>query len=163
MIRHLTDRLPVVTAPKWVHNKIQPIAIGDALHYLAEAADAPVPESRTWDVGCDDVLEYGDAMQVYADAAGLRRRLIVGVPFLTPTIASWWVGLVTPIPSGLARPLVESLECDAIMHEHDIDDVIPRPAGGLTGYAQAVREALEQDGTVGRGRKSIMRFSSPAS
>jgi uncharacterized protein YbjT (DUF2867 family) len=162
MIRHLTDRLPVVTAPKWVHNKIQPIAIGDVLHYLAEAADAPVPESRTWDVGCDDVLEYGDAMQVYADAAGLRRRLIVGVPFLTPTIASWWVGLVTPIPSGLARPLVESLECDAIMHEHDIDDVIPRPAGGLTGYSQAVREALEQDGTAGRGRRTIMRFSSPA-
>lgn len=162
MIRHLTDRLPVVTAPKWVHNKIQPIAIGDVLHYLSEAADAPVPQSRTWDVGCDDVLEYGDAMQVYADAAGLRRRLIVGVPFLTPTIASWWVGLVTPIPSGLARPLVESLECDAIMHEHDIDDVIPRPAGGLTGYPQAVREALEQDGTAGRGRKSIMRFSSPA-
>jgi uncharacterized protein YbjT (DUF2867 family) len=162
MIRHLTDRLPVMTAPKWVHNKIQPIAIGDVLYYLAESAVADVPESRTWDVGCPDVLEYGDAMQVYADAAGLRRRLIVGVPFLTPTIASWWVGLVTPIPSGLARPLVHSLECDAIMHEHDIDAVIPPPPGGLTPYVQSVKEALDQDGTAGsRGRKSIMRFSSP--
>ena len=109
MIRHLTDRLPVMTTPKWVHNQIQPIAIDDVLHYLAEAADAPMPQSRTWDVGGPDVLEYGDAMQGYAEVAGLRRRVIVALPLLTPTIASWWVGLVTPIPSGLARPLVESL------------------------------------------------------
>ena len=98
MIRHLTDRLPVMTTPKWVHNKIQPIAIDDVLHYLAEAAAATVPASRTWDIGGPDVLEYGEAMQVYADVAGLRRRLIVVLPWLTPTIASWWVGLVTPIP-----------------------------------------------------------------
>ena len=68
MIRHLTDRLPVMTTPKWVHNKIQPIAIGDVLHYLAEAADADVPESRTWDVGGPDV--HG----VRRCDAGLRRR-----------------------------------------------------------------------------------------
>ena len=74
-------------------------------------------------------MEYGEAMQVYADVAGLRRRLIVVLPFLTPTIASWWVGLVTPIPSGLARPLVESLECDAVMRNHDIDGVIAAARG----------------------------------
>ncbi|OFJ50390.1 NAD(P)H-binding protein [Mycolicibacterium grossiae] len=158
MIRHLTDRLPVMTAPKWVHNKIQPIAIDDVLHYLVESATATVPESRTWDVGCPDVLEYGDAMQVYADAAGLRRRLILGVPFLTPAIASMWVGLVTPIPAGLARPLVESLECDAIMHEHDIDGVIPPPSGGLIGYEQSVRNALAHNGPASTGRRSLIRF-----
>ena len=135
MIRHLTDRLPAMTTPKWVHNKIQPIAIDDVLHYLAEAATADVPTSRTWDVGGPDVMEYGEAMQVYAEVAGLRRRLIVVLPFLTPTIASWWVGLVTPIPSGLARPLVESLECDAVMGNHDIDGVMPPPEGGLTATA----------------------------
>jgi uncharacterized protein YbjT (DUF2867 family) len=145
MIRHLTDRLPVMTTPKWVHNQIQPIGIDDALHYLVEAATAVVPESRTWDVGGPDVMEYGDAMQVYADVAGLQRRMIIVLPFLTPTIASWWVGLVTPIPSGLARPLVESLECDAIMREHDVDTVIPAPPGGLTGYRDAVVAALHGD------------------
>jgi uncharacterized protein YbjT (DUF2867 family) len=142
MIRHLTDRLPAMTAPKWVHNKIQPIAIGDVLHYLVESAAAAVPTSRTWDVGGPDVLEYGDAMQVYAEVAGLRRRLIVVLPWLTPTIASWWVGLVTPIPSSLARPLVESLECDAVMADHDVDTVISAPPGGLTGYRGAVAQAL---------------------
>lgn len=163
MIRHLTDRLPAMTTPKWVHNKIQPISVADALHYLTEAATAPVPSSRTWDIGGPDVMEYGDAMQGYADIAGLRPRVIVVLPFLTPTIASWWVGLVTPIPSGLARPLVESLECDAVMHEHDIDSVIAPPAGGLTGYRDAVREALAQDGTGTRGgKRHLLRFSPAA-
>jgi len=142
MIRHLTNRLPAMTTPKWVHNRIQPIAVDDVLHYLIEAATARVPASRTWDIGGPDVLEYGEAMQVYAEAAGLRRRLIVVLPWLTPTIASWWVGLVTPIPGALARPLVESLECDAVMANHDIDAVIAPPAGGLTGYSDAVAQAL---------------------
>jgi uncharacterized protein YbjT (DUF2867 family) len=161
MIRHLTDRLPVMTAPKWVHNQIQPIAIDDVLHYLAEAADVAVPESRTWDVGGPDVLEYGDAMQGYAEVAGLRRRIIVALPLLTPTIASWWVGLVTPIPSGLARPLVESLEHDAVRRERDIDAVIPPPPGGLTTYRDAVTQALQQDGSASSGgRRHLIRFSS---
>jgi uncharacterized protein YbjT (DUF2867 family) len=160
MIRHLTDRLPVMTTPKWVRNKIQPISIDDVLHYLVEAADAPLPGSRTFDVGCPDVLEYADAMQIYAEEAGLRRRFIVALPLLTPSIASWWVGLVTPIPSGLARPLVESLEHDAVMSEHDIDAVIPPPAGGLTTYRDSVKRALEHDGTAGKGRRHLIRFSS---
>lgn len=163
MVRHLTDRLPAMTTPKWVHNTIQPISVGDVLHYLVEAATADVPESRTWDVGGPDAMEYGEAMQVYADVAGLSRRIIVVLPFLTPTIASWWVGLVTPIPSGLARPLVESLAHDAVMHEHDIESVIPPPAGGLTNYRDAVTEALKQDGTASTGgRRHLVRFSSVA-
>lgn len=163
MIRHLTDRLPVMTTPKWVHNKIQPISIDDALYYLVEAATAAVPKSRTWDIGGPDVLEYGDAMQVYADIAGLHPRRFVVLPWLTPTLASRWVGLVTPIPSGLARPLVESLECDAVMHDHDIDSVIPPPPGGLTGYRDAVGTALEQDGTAAKGgRRHLLRFSPAA-
>ncbi|BBX68288.1 NAD(P)H-binding protein [Mycolicibacterium psychrotolerans] len=159
MVRHLTDRLPVMTTPKWVRNKIQPISIDDVLYYLAEAATAEVPESRTWDVGGPDVMEYGDAMQTYADVAGLRRRVMVVLPFLTPTIASLWVGLVTPIPSGLARPLVESLECDAVCHEHDIDAVIPHPQGGLTGYRDAVVAALKEDAAHKGGRRHLLRFS----
>jgi uncharacterized protein YbjT (DUF2867 family) len=163
MIRHLTDRLPAMTTPKWVHNRIQPIAIRDVLHYLAEAATAHVPSSRTWDVGGPDVMEYGDAMQGYADVAGLRRRLIVVLPFLTPAIASWWVGLVTPIPSGLARPLVESLECDAVILNHDIDDFVAPPKGGLTGYRAAVAAALQEDGTApSDGRRHLVKFSPTA-
>ena len=143
MMRHITNRLPAMTTPKWVHNKIQPIAIDDVLHYLVEAATADIPTSRTWDIGGPDTLEYGDAMQVYAQEAGLRRRIIIAIPFLTPTIASLWIGLVTPMPPGLARPLIESLEVDAVMKEHDIDAVIGPPPGGRTGYREAVANALK--------------------
>ena len=143
MMRHITNRLPAMTTPKWVHNRIQPIAIADVLHYLAAAATADVPASRTWDIGGPDVMEYGEAMQEYASVAGLRRRLIIAIPFLTPTIASLWIGLVTPMPPGLARPLIESLECDAVQNEQDIDTVIDPPAGGRTGYRDAVAKALQ--------------------
>ena len=146
-----------------VKKTIPPIAIGDVLYYLTEAATANVPASRTWDVGGADVMEYGDAMQVYADVAGLRRRIIVVLPFLTPTIASWWVGLVTPIPSGLARPLVESLECDAVMNNHDIEGFIAPPEGGLTGYRDSVVEALQADGTASSdGKRHLVKFSPTA-
>jgi uncharacterized protein YbjT (DUF2867 family) len=144
MIRHLTDRLPVMTTPKWVHNRIQPIAVYDALYYLVAAATAAVPSSRTWDIGGPDVLEYGDMMQIYAEVAGLHRRHLIVLPFLTPTIASLWIGLVTPIPPGLARPLIESLECDAIMRNADIDTIIDAPPGGLTGYRRAVELSLNR-------------------
>lgn len=161
MIRHLTDRLPIMTTPKWVHNKIQPISIDDALYYLVECATAEVPASRTWDIGSSDILEYGDAMQVYAEVAGLAPRRFVVLPWLTPTLASRWVGLVTPIASGLARPLVESLECDAVAHEKDIDGVIPPPPNGLTGYRDAVTQALVQEGNAGKGgRPRLLRFTS---
>jgi uncharacterized protein YbjT (DUF2867 family) len=144
MIRHLTDRLPVMTTPKWVHNKIQPIAVHDVLYYLVAAATTPVQSSRTWDIGGPDVLEYGDMMRVYAELAGLRKRYLFVLPFLTPAIASLWVGRVTPIPAGLARPLIESLECDAVMRNSDIDTIIEPPPGGLTSYRRAVSLALNR-------------------
>ncbi|OZC69006.1 nucleoside-diphosphate sugar epimerase [Rhodococcus sp. 15-725-2-2b] len=150
MIRHLTNRLPVMTTPRWVHNRIQPIAVRDVLHYLIGAASAPITESRTFDIGGPDVMQYGEMMNIYADVAGLRQRRIIVLPVLTPRLAGHWIGLVTPIPRGLAMPLIESLQYDAIGHEMDIDAVVPRPEDGLTGYRDSVRLALRKidDGEV---------------
>lgn len=134
-----------MTTPRWVSNKIQPIAVSDAMHYLVEAATAEVPSSRTWDIGGPDVLEYGDMMRIYAQVAGLRPRTMVVLPFLTPSVASRWVRFVTPIRGGkIARPLIESLECDAVCRNRDIDSIIPRPPGGLTPYSRAVAETLNR-------------------
>ena len=144
MIRHLTDRLPVMTTPKWVNNRIQPIAVRDVLHYLLAAATLPETVNRTFDIGGPDVLTYKDTMRVFADVAGLRRRRILVLPVLTPRLAKGWISLVTPLPHGLAAPLVESVQCEAVAHEHDIDAVIPPPTGGLTPYRDAVRLAIER-------------------
>ncbi|WP_430334676.1 SDR family oxidoreductase [Rhodococcus sp. ACT016] len=144
MIRHLTNRLPVMTTPKWVDNRIQPIAVRDVLYYLVKAADAPLPRSRAYDIGGPDVLTYGDIMKVYAEVAGLRRRRVLVLPVLTPRLAGLWIGLVTPIPGSLGRALIESLHDDAVVADHDIDAVIAPPAQGLISYRQAIRWALRR-------------------
>ena len=130
MIRHLTEVLPYMPAPRWVRNFIQPIAVRDVLHYLIRAADAPPDVNRAFDIGGPDVLRYGQLMNGYAVEAGLRQRPIAALPVLTP-----W----------LAGPIIESLQFDCVMREHDIDTVIPPPPEGLVGYRRSVRLALEKE------------------
>lgn len=145
MIRHLTDVLPYMPAPKWVRNFIQPIAVRDVLHYLLGAAELPSEVNRTFDIGGPDVLRYGQMMNGYALEAGLKQRPIAALPVLTPWLASQWVNLVTPIPRALAVPIIASLQYDCVVREHDIDAVIPAPEGGLTGYRRSVSLALGKE------------------
>ncbi|MRX42708.1 SDR family oxidoreductase [Agromyces kandeliae] len=145
MIRHLTEVLPYMPAPRWVRNFIQPIAVRDVLHYLIHAAGVPPEVNRSFDIGGPDVFRYGQLMNGYAVEAGLRQRPIAALPVLTPWLAGQWVNLVTPIPRRIAVPIIESLQFDCVMREHDIDGVIPPPADGLTPYRRAVRLALERE------------------
>src|SRR6478735_12449829 len=142
MVRHLTDVLPYMPAPRWVRNRIQPIAVRDVLHYLLGAARVPAEVNRAVDIGGPDVLRFGQMMNGYAVEAGLRQRPIAALPVLTPRLASHWVNLVTPIPRSIAMPLVESLQNECVMKDHDIDAIIPPPADGLTPYRAAVALAL---------------------
>jgi uncharacterized protein YbjT (DUF2867 family) len=142
MLRHLTERLPVMVVPKWVDTKIQPIAIRDVLRYLVGAAAIPAEVNRAFDIGGADVLTYGAMMRRYAATAGLSKRRMVKVPVLSPTLSSHWVGLITPVPGALARPLVESLRNTVVCREHDIATYVPDPPEGLIGFDEAVRLAL---------------------
>jgi Predicted nucleoside-diphosphate-sugar epimerases len=142
MLRHLTERLPVMTTPRWVHSRTQPIAIRDVLRYLTGWAAVPGVVNRGFDIGGPDVLTYADMMRGYAAVAGLPRRLIITVPLLSPWLSSKWVGLVTPVPATIARPLVESLRNEAVCHEHDIAEYVPDPPDGLMTFREAVSLAL---------------------
>ncbi|GIH21804.1 NAD(P)-dependent oxidoreductase [Acrocarpospora phusangensis] len=144
MLRHLTERLPVMTTPRWVHTPTQPIAIRDVLRYLVAWATVPEEVNRAFDIGGPDVLTYGDMMRGYAEISGLPRRVIIPVPVLTPGLSSQWVGLVTPVPASIARPLVESLRHEAVCAEHDISTYVPDPPYGLIGFGQSVRLALRR-------------------
>ncbi|SKA86086.1 Uncharacterized conserved protein YbjT, contains NAD(P)-binding and DUF2867 domains [Agreia bicolorata] len=144
MVRHLTDVLPYMPAPRWVRNRIQPIAIRDVLYYLVHSATVPSDVNRTFDIGGPDVLRYGQMMNGYALEAGLKQRPIAALPVMTPWLASQWVNLVTPIPRALAVPIIASLQFDCVVHEDDIRTLIPDPEGGLTSYRRAVRLALEK-------------------
>lgn len=156
MLRHLTERLPAMITPKWAKNRIQPIGIADALHYLVEAAQLPDEPNRTFDIAGPEVLTYIEMMQRYAQVTGLRRRPLFSVPVLTPSLASHWVGFVTPVPAGLARPLVGSLIHDAVADEQDLKNLVGAPPGGETPYDEAIRESCRGIDTH-RWRRNLIR------
>lgn len=145
MLRHLTNRLPVMVAPKWLGNRIQPIAVRDVLHYLVGAADLPPDVNRTLDIGGPEVLTYSEMITRFARLAGLFPRTIVSVPVLTPRLASHWVGFVTPVPTGLAKPLVESLLHEVVCEEDDIQTLVGTPDDGLLPFDRAVTDAIAGD------------------
>jgi uncharacterized protein YbjT (DUF2867 family) len=151
MLRYLTERLPVMVTPSWVRNRVQPIAVRDVLHYLVAAAGLPAEVNRTFDIGGPNVLTYQEMMQRFAEVSGLRRRRMVPVALLTPSLSSHWINLVTPVPKSIGAPLIDSLVHEVVCGERDIDDLVPRPEGGLTDYDTAVREALS---TLDRGQTS---------
>ncbi len=142
MLRYLTERLPAMITPKWVHNRIQPIAIRDVLHYLVHAAELPSEVNGAFDIGGPDVLTYLEMMRRYAVVTGLPRRAVVPVSVLTPWLSAQWVNLVTPVPKSIAVPLIESLVHEVVCHDHEIAGHIPDPEAGLTHYEHAVELAL---------------------
>lgn len=150
ILRHLTERLPVMITPKWVRTRCQPIAIADVLAYLVATAVHPEVTGIV-EIGGPDVLSYGEMMEGYARARGLR-RLMIPVPVLTPRLSSYWVGLVSPVPSAVARPLIEGLRNEVIVHH-------PEPAArlGVTpmGYASAVSRAIDR---TARGERETTWF-----
>jgi uncharacterized protein YbjT (DUF2867 family) len=137
MLRYLTERLPVMVTPRWVHNRIQPIAVRDVLRYLVDATT--LDANRTFDIGGPDVLTYLEMMLRYAQVAGLPKRRVLPVPVLTPGLSSHWVNVITPVPRSIAKPLIESLVHEVVCRENDIREVLP---GENVGYDKAVELAL---------------------
>lgn len=142
MLRYVTERLPAMITPKWVRTLIQPIAIRDVLRYLVGCAELPPEVSRVFDIGGPDVLTYEEMMHCYARVAKLRKRVIVRVPALSPRLSAHWIGVVTPVPNSVARPLVDSLKNTVVCHEHDIAQYVPDPPEGLLGIDRAIELAL---------------------
>lgn len=148
MLRHLTHRLPVMTTPKWVSNRTHPIAVRDVLWYLTHAAQLKEPVSGIFDIGGPEVLSYAEMMQKFAECSGLRRRWIIRVPVLTPKLSSLWIGLVTPVPTHLARPLIGSLINETVADpKKSISHLIAPPPEGLIDVTRAINLALTKTTT----------------
>ncbi len=144
MLRYLTERLPVMVTPRWVRTRVQPIAVRDVLHYLVGCATLPEDVNRRFDLGGPEVLTYEEMMRGYAAVAGLRRRVIVPVPVLTPSLSSHWVNVVTPVPRAVARPLVASLRNEVVCSDHDLARYVADPPDGLTPFRRAIELALQR-------------------
>ncbi len=142
MLRYLTERLPVMITPRWVRNRIQPIAVRDVVHYLTRAATLPEEVHGAFDIAGPDVLTYLEMMRRYAVVAQLPRRFVLPVPVLTPWLSAQWVNFVTPVPRSIAVPLIESLVHEVIRRDDRIDAWIPPPPDGPLHYERALELAL---------------------
>jgi uncharacterized protein YbjT (DUF2867 family) len=114
---YLVKRLPAMVTPKWARTKTQPIAIRDALYYLAEIARKDEAHGREIEIGGPDVTTYGGMMDAMARALDINPRPRLGVPVLSPSLSSRWIGLVTPVDTGVARPLIGGMEVETIVKD----------------------------------------------
>jgi uncharacterized protein YbjT (DUF2867 family) len=128
---HLVKRLPLMVTPRWVTTRTQPIAIDDVVSFLAAAADLESPLDREIQIGGPDVTTYGGMIDELARALGRRPPLRLTVPVLTPALSSLWIGLVTPVDAGVARPLIEGLSVETVVTDSSgmalFPDVAPAP------------------------------------
>jgi uncharacterized protein YbjT (DUF2867 family) len=126
ILRYLVERLPVMTTPRWVSTECQPIAIRNALQYLIDCLDCEETTGKTLDIGGPEILKYADILQLTASALGLRKRVIIPVPVLTPKLSSLWIHLVTPISQHLARPLAEGLRNRVVCRDDEAARLMPQ-------------------------------------
>lgn len=158
MMRYLTERLPLMIAPRWVLTRCQPIGVRDVLAYLTGALKLPA-ENRIYEIGGADVLTYRQMMLRYARLRGLKRRIIV-VPLFTPKLSSYWVHLITPVPANLAQPLIAGLHNEVVVTERsasrDFPSVRPMP------FDAAVHLALDRSRTEERETTWFDAFRSHA-
>jgi uncharacterized protein YbjT (DUF2867 family) len=144
-LRYLVQRLPVMIAPAWLRTKTQPIGIDDVIEYLSRAPEVPESIGREVQIGGPDVLSYGEMLERMAHAMGRRPRLMVPVPLITPWLSSLWIGLVTPVDTNVARPLVEGLKTATVVD----DPSGAKPFGIVPArFDEALGRALAEEGST---------------
>jgi len=139
MIRYLTERVPVMVCPRWVKTRVQPISIRNVLDYLEHSLVTPESQDKILQIGGSEVLTYRDMLKSYAHIRGLRRGLIT-LPTLTPTLSSYWVHIITPVPADIARPLIDGFRYEAIVGNDSARRLFPNVR--LLNYELSVRLAL---------------------
>jgi len=148
MIRALVERLPVMITPRWVSTRCQPIAVKDVIAYLIGCLKDERTAGKTYDIGGPEILSYREMMERYAE---IRKKFvkILPVPFLTPKLSSYWVGLFTPVKPSISMPLIEGLGNEVICHDEEIRKMIPI---SLTSFDEAARIALAEEVAVANER-----------
>ncbi len=140
---YLVQRLPAMITPRWVVTRTQPIAVADAVSYLAAAADLDLSCEREIEIGGPDVTTYGGMIDELARAQDRRPPLRITVPLLTPFLSSLWIGLVTPVDAGVAKPLIEGLATETVVSDPSGMEIFEVER---TPLREALRAALAERG-----------------
>jgi uncharacterized protein YbjT (DUF2867 family) len=154
IIRDLTEKLPVMTVPRWVNTRCQPIAIRDVLGYLDGVLLREAAFHKTFDIGGPDILSFKQMMLTYAKVRGLKRHIII-IPFLSPKISSYWLYFVTSTSYSLAQSLVDSMKNETIMKNHDIDHVVKRDCLTYEDALKLAFEKIEQNSIVSSWKDAL--------
>ena len=141
ILRYLVQRLPIMITPKWVSTPCQPIGVDNVLAYLVGVLSIPESAGSVFDIGGRETLCYRDIMSIMAEELGLSRRWIIPVPVLSPGLSSYWIHLVTPLSSKIARPLAEGLKNEVVCREDRITRLVPQK---LLDVREAIQAALSQ-------------------
>ena len=139
ILQYLVERLPIMITPSWVKTESQPIAIKDVLYWLVRCLLVPETVGRILEIGGPDVLPYRELMQIMAEERGLKRRIVIPLPVLTPRLSSGWISLVTPVSYRMARPLAEGLRNRVVVTNDDAQQLMPHQAIGVR---EAIRLSL---------------------
>jgi uncharacterized protein YbjT (DUF2867 family) len=150
MIRQLSSRLPVMVTPRWVDTECQPIFVDDAIEYLVGVLSVPETADETYEIGGPDVLTYREILLRVGARRG-RRPTVLPVPVLSTRLSSLWIGLVTDVPTAVARPLIDGLRNPVVVRDHGIESLIDVD---LTPFDEAVDRALTGDGGSPRSSES---------
>ena len=140
IIRNLTEKLPVMTTPKWVNTLAQPISIDDVLSYLQEAISIDTKKNLIVDIG-SKALTYKEMMIGTANALGLK-RIIIPLPFMSINISSYWLNLFTPVPFSVAKALIEGLKSEVTIQNDNAKKYFPNIVP--ISYEDSVRNAIKE-------------------
>ena len=141
ILRYLVERLPVMITPKWVSTPCQPIGVRNVIGYLVKSLSVPETSGGVFDIGGPEVMTYREIMCIMAEELGLKKRLIIAVPILTPRLSSYWIHLVTPLSHRIAKPLAEGLRNPVVCRENRIVSLIPQE---LLTVRESMRAALSR-------------------
>ena len=154
IIRDLCEKLPVMITPKWVKTRSQPIAIRNIIQYLTGVIGREECYNESFDVGGPDILTYQEMMEQYAEVRGLK-LWIVGVPFMSPKLSSYWLYFVTSTSYRLAQNLVDSMSVEVITRDTRLKEILNIE---LIPYKQAIKMAffkIEQNEVVSSWKDSL--------
>ncbi len=148
IMRDFVYNLPVLITPKWVDSKANPIALENLNHYLIKLSEETVSESRIFEAGGPDTLSYREQFEVICRAAKKPFHLW-STSLLTPRMASYWLGIVTSVPSSIGSALLAGLEHDYVAQSGELQQKYPQT---LVSYNQAVNQTIEREGTFVRSK-----------
>jgi uncharacterized protein YbjT (DUF2867 family) len=141
VIRDLVYNLPLMITPRWVRCRSSPIALDNLLDYLVRVPEFEVTAGRIYDAAGPEYLSYEQLMRQFGEVVG-RRPWIIPVPVLSPGLSSYWLGLVTAVPTNVARALIEGLKHDIPAQDAELRALIPQH---LLTFKEAVAAALDAE------------------